>query len=184
MGQGGFSAGGALSRRRFFGLGASTVGMAAVLAACGSDEPPAPGRVGNAPEETDLPDEVVDDVVLLRTLTSLEHSIVAVYDQLADIEGLDQDVVALLGRFSDDHVATAGTFAELTSASRWRALRMPQLMADAAHPATGPRPHPRWHRRRGRDPADRRCGSRLSGHRRRPRDDRCGNGPAVRRTPL
>ncbi len=117
MGQGGFSAGAALSRRRFFGLGASTVGMAAVLAACGSDEPPAPGRVGNAPEETDLPDEVVDDVVLLRTLTSLEHSIVAVYDQLADIEGLDQDVVALLGRFNDDHVATAGTFAELTSAT-------------------------------------------------------------------
>ena len=106
-----------LSRRRLFGLGVSTVGLTAVLAACGSEEPPAPGRVGNAPEITDLPEGEVDDIVLLRTLTSLEHSIVTVYAALADIDGLDAGVSELLGRFSDDHVATAATFAELTSAA-------------------------------------------------------------------
>ena len=117
MGDGGPPAGGAVSRRRLFGVGASTVGLAAVLAACGNDEPPAPGRVGNAPEETDLPEDEVNDVVLLRTLTSLEHSIVAVYAALADIDGLDEGVVSLLGRFSEDHEATAASFAELTSAA-------------------------------------------------------------------
>jgi hypothetical protein len=106
-----------LSRRRLFGLGASTVGLAAVLAACGSDEPPAPGRVGNAPEATDLPEGDLDDIVLLRTLTSLEHSIVAVYAALAAIDGLDEGVAELLGRFTDDHEATAEAFAELTRAA-------------------------------------------------------------------
>ena len=108
---------GELSRRRLIGLGASTVGLAALLAACGNDEPPAPGRVGNAPEQTELPEEEVDDVVLLRTLTSLEHSIIAVYAALADIDGLDEGVAELLSRFSEDHEATASAFAELTSAA-------------------------------------------------------------------
>ena len=110
-------AGTALSRRGLFGLGASTVGLAAVFAACGNEEDSAPGRVGNAPVETDLPEGEVDDVVLLRTLTSLEHSIVAVYDALADIDGLGDDVATLLGRFTDDHEATASAYAELTSAA-------------------------------------------------------------------
>jgi hypothetical protein len=107
----------ALSRRRLFELGATSVGLAALLAACGNDEDPAPGRVGNAPEETDMPTTEVNDVVYLRTLTSLEYSILAVYEALSEIDGLDEDVTALLARFSDDHRSAADTFAELTSAA-------------------------------------------------------------------
>ena len=92
-----------LSRRRLFELSAASVGVTALLAACGSDEAPAPGRVGNAPDVTELPDEEVNDVVYLRTLTSLEYSIAEVYTTLADLDGVDDGVVELLGRFTDDH---------------------------------------------------------------------------------
>jgi hypothetical protein len=104
-----------LSRRRLFAVGAGSLGLAAVLAACGSDEPPAPGGGGVAPDITDLPEAEVNDVVYLRTLTSLEHSIVEVYAALAAIDGLGEEATALLSRFSDDHVAAAGTLAELTA---------------------------------------------------------------------
>ena len=107
----------ALSRRRLFEIGASSVAVAVVLAACGDDEEAAPGRVGNAPDITDLPDEEVNDVVYLRTLTSLEYSILAVYDELAALEGLDEETASLLARLTDDHVATADAFAELTTAA-------------------------------------------------------------------
>jgi hypothetical protein len=105
--------GGQLSRRRLFEVGAGSIGLAALIAACGGDDPPAPGRVGNAPEATELPEGEVDDVVLLRTLMSLDHSIVTVYDALLDVEGLDEGVAELLGRLSEDHLADAASFAAL-----------------------------------------------------------------------
>lgn len=114
-GRAGSPTGPMLTRRRLFEIGASSVGLAAVLAACGSDEASAPGRVGNAPDRTELPEGEVDDAVLLRTLTSLEHSIIAVYEALAGIDGLDEDVAALLARYIDDHTAVAATFADLTT---------------------------------------------------------------------
>jgi hypothetical protein len=106
----------ALSRRRLFELGASSVAAAVVLAACGDDgEEPEPGRVGNAPDLTEPPDEDVNDVVYLRTLTSLEYSILAVYDELAALDGLDEEAASLLARLTEDHVATADAFATLTT---------------------------------------------------------------------
>jgi hypothetical protein len=104
-----------LSRRRLFEVGAGSIGVAAFLAACGGEEPPAPGRVGNAPDITEPPDTEVDDAVYLRTLTSLDHAIVAVYDELRDIEGLDENTAALLERFSEDHLAAAASLADLTT---------------------------------------------------------------------
>jgi hypothetical protein len=107
----------ALSRRRLFELGATSAGLAALLVACGDDEAPAPGRVGFAPEATEPPEAEVDDAVYLRTLTSLEYSIIEVYAALADLDGVDDSVAELLGRFSDDHAASADAFAELTGAA-------------------------------------------------------------------
>lgn len=105
-----------LSRRRLFELTAGSLGVAAVVAACGSEaESPAPGRIGNAPVETALATLAVNDVVYLRTLTSLEHSIVEVYSALAALDGLDAETASLLGRFVDDHVAAAGSLATLTT---------------------------------------------------------------------
>jgi hypothetical protein len=107
-----------LSRRRLLALGGATAGLAAALAACGNDDaPPAAGRVGEAPPLTDPPEEDVNDVVLLRTLTSLSHSTVRVYESLSEVEGLDQRVAGTLARFIDDHTATAAALAELTSSA-------------------------------------------------------------------
>jgi hypothetical protein len=104
-----------LSRRRLFELGVSSVAVAVVLSACGDDEVPAPGRVGNAPDLTEPPEAEVNDVVYLRTLTSLEYSILAVYGELAALDGVDEDTGALLARLTDDHQAAADAFAELTT---------------------------------------------------------------------
>jgi hypothetical protein len=98
-----------------FELGGGSIGVAAFLAACGGEDPPAPGRVGNAPEITEPPESEVNDAVYLRTLTSLDHSIAAVYDELLDIEGLDESTVELLTRFSEDHRAAAAALADLTT---------------------------------------------------------------------
>jgi hypothetical protein len=111
---GSWSVGPGISRRRLFELGTTSVGLAAVLAACGNDDEPAAGRVGQAPPAPELSDLEVNDVVYLRTLTSLEYSIVAVYAALLEIDGLDEGVVGLLERLSEDHLAAAGEFASLT----------------------------------------------------------------------
>jgi hypothetical protein len=103
-----------LSRRRLFELGAGSVGLAALLAACGNEESAAPGGGGVAPALPTLPEAEVNDVVYLRTLSSLQHSLVTVYAALADLDGLDEQVAAMLTRFSDDNLAAASTIGELT----------------------------------------------------------------------
>ena len=105
-----------LSRRRLLALGATSVGVAAVLAAC-RDEAAEPTRVGEAPERTEPPEGDANDEVLLRTLTSLEYSIIAVYEALAGIDGLDEDVASLLTRFIDEHAGAAVAFADLSTAA-------------------------------------------------------------------
>jgi hypothetical protein len=89
--------------------------LAAVLAACGNDESAAPGGGGVAPDVTPLPDAEVNDVVYLRTLTSLQMSIVMVYASLSEQDGLADDVADVLSRFIDDNVAAAAALGELTA---------------------------------------------------------------------
>jgi len=103
------------SRRRLFELGGATVGLAAFLAACGKSEEPAAGRVGNAPVATDPPPVVVDDIVYLRTMTSLEHSLIDVYAVLAGLGGLAEQTTTALTRFTADHTANAAALAQLTT---------------------------------------------------------------------
>ena len=103
------------SRRRLFEFSGATVGLAALLAACGKDTEAEPGRVGNAPVATDPPDLDVDDVVYLRTMQSLEESILAVYGVLGALDGLDEGTVAALTRFTEDHTALSETLGELAT---------------------------------------------------------------------
>jgi hypothetical protein len=108
-----FASGRPISRRHLFAVGGATVGIAAFLAACANDEDPAPGRVGEAPEPTDPPRVTLTDAVFLRTLQSLEHTIVDVYAELASLDGIDDATSALLSRFTDDHVANATALTDL-----------------------------------------------------------------------
>lgn len=107
-----------IGRRRFLTIGGATVASAAVLAACGDDGESEAGvaRVGIAPSTTALPDAVINDVVLLRTVSSIEHSIVAVYDEvIADAALLDPFLRDQMTRFRDDHIAHAELFEGLTA---------------------------------------------------------------------
>lgn len=103
-------------RRRFFLIGGVSVAGAALLAACGGDKPEV-ARVGEAPTTTAQPDAVVNDVVLLRTASSMEHSIIAVYESLAGDGLLDSPFGDLATRFGTDHAAAAKVFEDLTSAA-------------------------------------------------------------------
>lgn len=104
-----------LSRRRLFELGGASIGLAALLAACGDDTEPAAGQIGVAPEPTPLPSVEVNDAVLLRTATSLEHAIVEVYAALSALDGLSETTQAALATFTDNHTANASTLAGLTT---------------------------------------------------------------------
>jgi len=102
-----------MSRRRLFEVGGATAGIAAFLAACSSTDPPAAGRVGNAPVPTDLPTAELNDVVYLRTMSSLEYSIIGAYGVLAGLDGVGDETAAAIDRFTTDHKAVAERLAEL-----------------------------------------------------------------------
>lgn len=102
-----------LSRRRLFELGGATAALAALLAACGGGDDGAPGRLGNAPTPTDLETEPIGDVVYLRTLMSLEQSLLDVYDRFTSDGGLTGASAAALDRFIADHTAASDTLAGL-----------------------------------------------------------------------
>jgi hypothetical protein len=97
-----------------FELGGAGAALAALLTACGGGSEAAPGRVGFAPEPSELPDEEPDDAVYLRTLTSLEFSIIAMYERFEAESGLDGASAAALERFLADHEAAAADLSALT----------------------------------------------------------------------
>jgi hypothetical protein len=106
-----------IDRRHVFRIGGISVSLAALVAACGDDRTgdTSPGRVGYAPPITDPPDYSVDDAVLLRTASSLEYTILYVYEQLvAVVDGLDPAIQDLLARVKADHEDIVQTLADLT----------------------------------------------------------------------
>lgn len=104
-----------LGRRRFLHLGGASVATAAVLAACGGTESPGVAKIGTAPTTTQLPDAIVNDIVLLRTASSLEHTAIGVYDTVIDnADLLDPAYRDLAQRFRDDHAEHAALMEQLT----------------------------------------------------------------------
>jgi hypothetical protein len=103
-------------RRDMLRIGGFTVATAAVITACGEHERGEIGRVGAVPTTVKLPDAVVTNVALLRTASSLEHSVVNVYSQVIDNSDLiDPKLLDLAKRFMDDHVGHAKLFEKLTT---------------------------------------------------------------------
>jgi hypothetical protein len=104
-----------LGRRRFLHLGGTSVATAAVLAACGGTDSPGIAKIGSAPTTTQLPDAVVNDVVLLRTASSLEHTAISIYELVIDnADLLDPIYRDLAARFRDDHAEHAALVEQLT----------------------------------------------------------------------
>jgi rubrerythrin len=107
-----------LSRRSLIRNGTLTLSFGALVAACGGDDrlpPSAPGRLGLADEAEPLPQEPVDDVILLRTAQSLEYTAIDVYAAAAATGALGSDESALVQRFVDDHVRHADDVGALIS---------------------------------------------------------------------
>jgi hypothetical protein len=105
-----------ISRRRLLTAGGCCVATAALIAACGPDLPK--GQVpqaGLAPTTTALPEQVVNNAVLLRTASSLEHSLVNAYTKLLATSGLKAEATALGQLFQSQHQEHAAYFEGLTS---------------------------------------------------------------------
>ncbi len=109
------SASSGYSRRDALKLGGLTVSAAALVAACGTDDSAeAPGRVGYAPPVTEPPDYPIDDAVMLRTASSMELTLVSVYETILGVGVLDADQTMLVERLIEDHLAVAAEMGALT----------------------------------------------------------------------
>jgi len=108
----------AIDRRTLLRSGGLALSLGAVLAACGDDRGglEEPGRIGIAPPREPLPDAPVDDIVLLRTAQSVEHTAVELYGIIEGLGVLDGSTAALAQRFSENHAAHAAVIGGLITA--------------------------------------------------------------------
>lgn len=98
-----------LNRRDLLRQGGLALSLGALVAACGSGRSGSsdPGRIGVIiPPEEETADLTVDDAVLLRTLQSLEYTIIELHTRLLDMGAYGGDA-DLIERFIADHVAHA-----------------------------------------------------------------------------
>jgi hypothetical protein len=101
-------------RRDVLRIGGFGVATAAVITACGAETGQL-GRVGSVSTTVPLPDAAVSNVTLLRTASSIEHSIINVYSQvIGNSDLLDPSHDDLFQRYLDDHSAHAELFEGLT----------------------------------------------------------------------
>jgi len=96
-------------RRTLLRRGGLTLGLGAFLSACAADfgGDTAPGRVGLVESETMLPEGTVNDVVYLRTMQSLEHSVVELLSALIAGGHFTAAQQSYIDRFIADHVAAS-----------------------------------------------------------------------------
>ncbi|MEO6124579.1 MAG: hypothetical protein ABIR32_12820 [Ilumatobacteraceae bacterium] len=93
-----------MSRRGMLRVGGITIGLAALLAACVEDPSDAkPARVGEAPAPAALPDGIVTDGTLFRTLTSLHYSIISSHEVSKQLGKLTSDQTTVVDAFIAAH---------------------------------------------------------------------------------
>jgi hypothetical protein len=98
-------------RRQLLRTSGLTLSLGAIIAACGEDRAGGtdPGRVGEAPSVSALPEGEVDDIVLLRTAQSLEYTAIDAYAAARALDVLSAAQDALVQRFVDDHTGHSVT---------------------------------------------------------------------------
>ena len=108
---------GQLDRRGLFRIGGLSITIAALVAACG-ERTNELGRVGDAPTTTALPAAEADEATLLRTASSIEHSLINLYAKLvADTNLLAAEHAPVLEHFAADHAVAATDFEKATTAA-------------------------------------------------------------------
>ena len=123
-----------LDRRNLLRFGGFAALGSLALAACASDDTAGtttvPPRLGDAPPTPTLPSPDVDDVVLLRTASSLEYTAIAAYDLvLSQLSGLftgaNAALIPVVERLRSDHQGHADAVSELVESIGGEAYRCP-----------------------------------------------------------
>ena len=105
-----------VSRRGILRAGGITVGLVALLAACVEEATDSkPARVGDAPTPEPLPEGVVTDGVLFRTLTSLHYSIIGSHNVSKELGELTDEQTAIVDTFIAGHEAAIADLDEWTT---------------------------------------------------------------------
>jgi hypothetical protein len=105
----------AISRRHVLVVGGFSVAVAALVAACAPDRPPAQvPQAGLAPTTTGLPTQTITDEVLLRTASSLEYSLVGAYDTVLGLNAISPDAGTAVRLFRNQHAEHATFFEAAT----------------------------------------------------------------------
>ena len=132
-----------LTRRKLFTIGGFTVASAAVLAACKKKATPPVVPSSGVPVAVDKPPaQVVDDIVLLRTASSLGHTVVDAYQFALDSGLLPSAAAPIVKTFQDHHRQHAAEFEQATETAGgeaftkrndvvWNALIAPQITKDS-----------------------------------------------------
>lgn len=109
----------AMGRRGLFRIGAITVGGAAFLAACSKSQAGTLGVVGEGGSTPVLPDPIVNNGVLLRTMAGIELSIVNAYGRIVEEKMLSGssatfptlgDLTGLVTTFTKHHEKAAKAY--------------------------------------------------------------------------
>lgn len=100
------------NRRQLLRSGGLALSFGTVMAACGSNRTGStdPGRLGVAVRPDGLGDEEFSDLVVLRTLQSIQLTTLEVYARIADNGGLPGDAAVLAERAVADHTRHASEF--------------------------------------------------------------------------
>jgi type IV pilus biogenesis protein CpaD/CtpE len=107
-------------RRGFLKVGGASVSLAALLAACGSDEGAGPAGIaaaGTRPPLATTTSATVTDIVLLRTATSLHYNAMDVVDVVSGVEGVDSAIIEAAGAYKALLEEQAAALAEATTAA-------------------------------------------------------------------
>jgi hypothetical protein len=104
-----------VSRRHVLVVGGFSVAVAALVAACAPDRPaPQVPQAGAAPTTTALPTQAVTNEILLRTASSLEHSLIGTYDKVLGLNVIAPDAGTTLRLFRNQHAEHAAFFEKAT----------------------------------------------------------------------
>ena len=105
------------NRRQLLRSGGIALSFGAVMAACGSNRTgsSAPGRLGVAVPVEPLAEEEFNDIVMLRTLQSIQFTALEVYARIADNGGLPGEAAALAERAVADHTRHAAELGAMIS---------------------------------------------------------------------
>ena len=124
---------GPLGRRRFLTIGAFSVGMAAVVAACGNTGPKdAVPQDGLTESTLPIATHTVTDVVLLRTASSLEYNAIAAYDAAIGLGILAPEVATAAKLFQSQHREHARFFEKATTDAGGQAFTTENPVVKAA----------------------------------------------------